>query len=96
MSAVVLQSLHSIHHPGVRGNAAPHHSQSITPTLGPACSDRFLGIILRVLRLEVSIYNVYIQTSFKPLLFKGRGKNPLVEVIVNSKKEIWKFLNILS
>ncbi len=35
---------------------------------------RFLGTILGVLRLEVSIYNVYIlQTSFKPLLLKGEG-----------------------
>jgi hypothetical protein len=42
----------------------------------------FLGIILRVLRLEVSVYNVYVQTSFKPVLF-----NPLVEVTVNSKGE---------
>jgi hypothetical protein len=36
---------------------------------------RFLGIILKVLRLEVSVYNVYItnqlQTSSKPLLLGG-------------------------
>jgi hypothetical protein len=34
---------------------------------------RFLGIILRVLRLEVSVYNVYgtLQTSFNPLFLKG-------------------------
>jgi hypothetical protein len=32
---------------------------------------RFLGILWRVLRLEVSIYNVSLQTSFKPLLLKG-------------------------
>jgi hypothetical protein len=31
-----------------------------------------LGIILRVLRVEVSIYNVYITNKFKPLLLKGR------------------------
>jgi hypothetical protein len=53
---------------------------------------RFLGIILRVLRLEVSVSNVYITTSFKPLLLKGGGGegregNPLVEVTVNSKDE---------
>jgi hypothetical protein len=43
----------------------------------------FLGIILRVPRLEVSVYNVYIvNIVYKPLLLKGgRGsKNPLVEV----------------
>jgi hypothetical protein len=34
---------------------------------------RFLGIILRVLRLEVSVYNVYITNQFKSL-FWGRGE----------------------
>ncbi len=34
---------------------------------------RFLGIILRVLRLEVSVYNVKLQNSFKPFLLKGDG-----------------------
>ncbi len=33
---------------------------------------RFLGILLRVLRLEVSVYKV-IQTSFNPLLLGGGG-----------------------
>ncbi len=46
----------------------------------------FLGIILRVLRLEVSMFTL--QTSFKPLLLKGGGRvNPSVEVTVNSKEE---------
>ncbi len=27
---------------------------------------RFLGIILRVLKLEVSVYNVYIKNQFQP------------------------------
>ncbi len=44
---------------------------------------RFLGIILRVLRLEVSVYNVYIQTTFA----QGGGGDPLVEVTVNGKEE---------
>jgi hypothetical protein len=39
---------------------------------------RFLGIILRVLRLEVTVYNVYIANG---------GVNPLVEVPVNSTEE---------
>ncbi len=46
-------------------------------------SVRFLGkmgIILRVLRLAVSIYNVTLQTSFSPFLLT-------VEVTVNSKEE---------
>jgi hypothetical protein len=30
-----------------------------------------VSIILRVLKVEVSVYNVYIKTSLKPLLFKG-------------------------
>ncbi len=46
---------------------------------------RFLGIIFRVLRLDVSVYNVNVyitnQTSFKPLLLGGGGVN------VNSKEE---------
>ncbi len=46
-------------------------------------SVRFLGkmgLILRVLRLAVSIYNVTLQTSFSPFLLK-------VEVNVNSKEQ---------
>ncbi len=35
-----------------------------------AISLRFLGIILRILRLEVSVYNVYITTSFWLLFLK--------------------------
>jgi len=34
---------------------------------------RFLCIILRVLRLEVFVYNVYTKTSFKQFLLKGGG-----------------------
>jgi hypothetical protein len=29
-----------------------------------------------------------LQTSFKPLLLKGRGVNPLVEMTLNSKEDI--------
>jgi hypothetical protein len=50
---------------------------------------RFLGIILRVLGLEVSIYNVYFTNQFQTT-FAQEGKeeeNSLVEVIVNSKEE---------
>jgi hypothetical protein len=32
---------------------------------------RFLGIILRVLRLEVSVYNVYITNQFKTTIAQG-------------------------
>jgi hypothetical protein len=52
---------------------------------------RFLGIIWRFLRLEVSIYNVSLQTSFKPLLLKGGGGGKIryiVEVTMKSKEEI--------
>jgi hypothetical protein len=34
---------------------------------------RFLGIILRVLRLVVSVYSVYITNQFKPLFLKERS-----------------------
>jgi hypothetical protein len=51
----------------------------------------FLGIILRVLRLEVFVYNVYIKhhaVSTPFLLGRGGGiLNLLVEVTVNSKEE---------
>jgi hypothetical protein len=49
---------------------------------------RFLGIILRVLRLEISVYNVFITNQFKkPLLLKGGGVvKSVVEVTLNSKE----------
>jgi hypothetical protein len=52
---------------------------------------RFLGIFLRVLRLEVSVYNVHIanqsQTTFES---GGEGEKILfLEVTVNSKEEIY-------
>ncbi len=52
----------------------------------------FLGIILKVLRLEVSVYNVYIPNQFQTTFTRGvggmgRGVNLLVEVTVNSKEE---------
>jgi hypothetical protein len=34
---------------------------------------RFLGIILRVLRLEVSVCNVYITNQFQTTVFGGGG-----------------------
>ncbi len=49
---------------------------------------RFLGIILRVLRLEVSVYNVYITNQFQTTFAQGEGElDPLVNVTVNSKEE---------
>ena len=49
---------------------------------------RFLGIILRVLRLEVSVHNVYITNQFQTSFAQGRvGVKSLVEVTVNSKDE---------
>ncbi len=50
---------------------------------------RFLGIILRVLRLQVSVYKYYFTNSFQITFFcsRGEGGNPLVEVTVNSKEE---------
>jgi hypothetical protein len=44
--------------------------------------------MLRVLRLEVSVYNVYITNQFQSTFAQGGGgENPLVEVTVNSKEE---------
>ncbi len=51
---------------------------------------KFLGIILRVLRLEVSVYSTMLfilKTSFKSILLKGGGGGALEEVTVNSKEE---------
>ncbi len=45
---------------------------------------RFLGIILRPLRFEVSLYNVYIKNQYQTT---SSRRNPLLEVIVNSKVE---------
>jgi hypothetical protein len=52
---------------------------------------RFLGIILRVLRLEVSIYNVYITNQFQTTFAQwggGGGVKPIVDFNVKSKEEI--------
>ncbi len=50
---------------------------------------RFLGIILRVLRLEVSVYNVYITNQFQPTFAQGGGGGEylLEEMTVNRKEE---------
>ncbi len=56
-----------------------------------AISLRFLGIILKVLRLEVSVCNVYMTNKFQnTFAWEGGGggvSNPLIEVTVNSKEE---------
>jgi hypothetical protein len=56
---------------------------------------------LRLLRFEVYVSNVYITNQFQTTFARGGGgggiKSPLVEVIVNSKKETLKtFVSILS
>ncbi len=54
----------------------------------------FLGIILRALRLEGFIYNVYITNQFQTTFSKGGGgeesripESVTIEVTVNSKEE---------
>ncbi len=50
---------------------------------------RFLGIILRVPRLEVSVYN-FLHYKYKPILnhyCSGGGGVPLIKMTVNSKEE---------
>jgi hypothetical protein len=48
---------------------------------------RFLGIILRLLRLEVSIYKAYITIQFKTTFDQGEGGvvKSIVDVPVNSE-----------
>ncbi len=49
---------------------------------------RFLGIILRVLRLEVSVYNVYITNQFQTTLgWEEGGVKPVNTGDCNSKEE---------
>jgi hypothetical protein len=59
---------------------------------------RFPGIILKVLRLEDSVYNVYITNQFQATFAQGvwGGVNSIaiVEVTVNSKEE--NFVTITS
>jgi len=56
---------------------------------------RFLGLTLKVLRLEVSMYNVYITNQFQAAFARGGGEgNLLVEVTENSKGG--KLLRLLS
>jgi hypothetical protein len=55
-------------------------------------SSRFLGISLRVLKLEVSVYNFYITNQFQTT-YAGDG----VEETVNNKEETLKtFVSITS
>jgi hypothetical protein len=51
---------------GVQRSDAPN-------TKIPQISLRFLSIILRVLRFEVSVYNVYITNQFQTTFAQGRG-----------------------
>jgi hypothetical protein len=48
---------------------------------------RFLGIILRVFRLEVSIYNGNITNQFQTTFARGEGVKSAVEATVKSKEE---------
>jgi hypothetical protein len=50
---------------------------------------RFLGIILRVLRLQVFVYNVYITNKYQTTFAQGGGrvKSLSREVNLNSKEE---------
>ncbi len=50
---------------------------------------RFLGMILKVLRLEVSVCNVHITNQFQPTFAQGGEgvKSVILEVTVNSKEE---------
>ncbi len=66
---------------GVVQNGSQIHERTI--------SLRFLGIILRVLTLEVSVYNGYITNQFQTTFVGGGGGGveSVVEVSINSKEE---------
>ncbi len=49
---------------------------------------RFRGIILRVLRLEVSAFKAYITNQFQPTFARGGGGiKPVIRSAMNSKEE---------
>jgi hypothetical protein len=51
---------------------------------------RFLGIIMRVSRLEVYVYNFYITNKFRTICAQGAeggGGSPLYNMTVKSKEE---------
>jgi hypothetical protein len=48
---------------------------------------KFLGIIFRILRLEVSVYNVYITNKFQTTFAQEGGVKSVVEVTENSKEK---------
>ncbi len=51
-----------------------YDGRSMPPSLtGSTIMLRFLGIILRVLRLEVNIYNVYFTNQFQTPFVRGGG-----------------------
>jgi hypothetical protein len=50
---------------------------------------RFLGITLRVLRHEVTVYNVYITNQFQTAFVRGGGGGLLVEVTVKSWEDFF-------
>jgi hypothetical protein len=48
---------------------------------------RFLGIILRVFRVEVSVYNAYITNQFQTTFAQEGGVKSVAEVTENSKEK---------
>ncbi len=64
-----------------------NYTRSMKFRLKLTISLRFLSIILRVLRLEISVYNVYIADHFCSGGGGGWVVNPLVYGTVNSKEK---------
>jgi hypothetical protein len=56
---------------------------------------RFLGIILRVLRLEVSVYNVYITNQFQTTFAQREGSKIKTVVPIMSKNSASVHINCL-
>jgi hypothetical protein len=61
----------------------------------PTVLMRFLGIILRVLRLQVSVYNVYITNQFQPAFTQG-GRGVKSVSRGDSEYQGGKLLRVLS
>jgi hypothetical protein len=51
---------------------------------------RFLGIILRVLRLEVSVYIVYIKNQFQTTFAGWEGGGEVISVCIGDRRKTFK------
>jgi hypothetical protein len=70
-------------------NSRHRHTRTEAEFMNGTISLKFLGIIWSVLRLEVSVYNVYITNQFQATFSQGgRGVKSLSRGDCDSKEEI--------